>query len=582
MTNTTVGREPIQIVEIIQPFCGNTYGSSPCTASGGADAKCYNTFTTCQDPDNYTASTLSLFFSRGNVADQIVSGASYIIPSLVSVSTMPTRINLSAADSNASGLGNRAVCTIRFKDHPHTDRVVDPYVDGRSWNPYLRGSFWVKWLARNKYRQNITIKIYEGYAGQALADMNVREYIWSGLSGPDAQGNITVTGKDILSKLEERKAKAPLASPGELFANIDVSQTSFEATNATESDYTATGTIRIGREIITYTSRANSTNGVTFSGVTRGTDGSEAATATAGATVQQCLRYTAQRVDDVLEDLLETYGGIPSAKLDTTTWATEVDTYAPSLLLTRLITEPTGVDELVSEVQEQASVYIWWDERDALVKLRVITGVDVEPDTITEESNILDGSLSIVDLPKYRVSQVWVYYEIDNNGESLTDTENWKSLTISADLASEGANQYGEKSVREIFAAWLPSNALSTALANKLLVRYVDVPREARFRLDAKDRDYWTGDTVRLSTDLDMDQFGQRVLSNWTIISAEEVVPGEVVEYIAHDTTLYGRVYRILASGAGDYDPATASYSGAYIGDTDGLLSDGTNSARIT
>ena len=80
-------------------------------------------------------------------------------------------------------------------------------------------------------------------------------------------------------------------------------------------------------------------------------------------------------------------------------------------------------------------------------------------------------------------------------------------------------------------------------MANKLLVRYVDVPREAKFRLDAKDRAYWTGDTVRLSTDLDMDQFGVRVLSLWTIVSAEEIVPGEVVEYVAQDTTLYGRYW---------------------------------------
>jgi hypothetical protein len=582
MTKDTVGREPILIVEIVQPSCGNVFGSSPCTASGAADAKCYNTFTTCQDTPNYTASTLSLFFSRGNVADQEVSGATYIIPSLVSVSTLPTRINLSSADSNASGLGNRAVCTIRFKDHPHTDRIVDPYIDGRSWDAYQRGSFWVKWLARNKYRQNITLKIYEGYAGQALSAMNVREYIWTGLSGPDSQGNISITGKDILSKIEERKAKAPLASPGELFAGITNSASSFEATGATESDYAASGTLRIGREVMTYASRANSTNGVTFSTVARGTDGTTAATGSAGDAVQACLRYTDARVDDVLEDLLETYGGIPSAKLDTTNWATEVDNYAPSLLLNRLITEPTGVDQLASEVQEQASVYIWWDERDALVKLRVISGVDVEPDTLTEAANILDGSLSIADLPKYRTSQVWVYYEIDNPAESLDDTENWKSLAISADLSSEGANEYGEKSVRTIFAGWIPSSALAPALANKLLVRYVDVPREAKFRLDAKDRAYWTGDTVRLSTDLDMNAFGVRVLSLWTIVSAEEIVPGEVVEYVAQDTTLYGKIFKILAAGAADYDPTTATFSGAYIGNASGLLSDGTNSARIT
>ncbi len=55
---TTPGREPLQIVELIQPWCGLTYGSAPCTAAVGVtgDRKCFNTRKTCQDRDNYNAS----------------------------------------------------------------------------------------------------------------------------------------------------------------------------------------------------------------------------------------------------------------------------------------------------------------------------------------------------------------------------------------------------------------------------------------------------------------------------------------------------------------------------------------------
>ena len=392
MTETTPGREPIQIVEIQQPICTNVFGSSPCTASGANDVKCYNTRATCQDTANYALGTpLSLFFSSGTVAEARVSGANYIIPSLVGVSTSPTRINLASANSDAQGLGNRALCTIRLKDHQHSDRLVDPYLDGRSWEPLTadRGSFWSRWMVRNKYRQNIIIKVYEGYSGQALGDMVVRTYFLDSVQGPGDGGNITIKGKDVLARIEERKAQAPVASPGELFADIDDAVTSIEASNAVEAEYSATGTLRIGDEIMTYTARATSTNGITFTGVTRATDNSTASAHSAEDAVQQCLRYTDVSIDAAVNDLLTTYGGIDAAYLDTTEWTTEISSYLVSYLLSTLITEPTAVAKIISQLQTQALFYIWWDERDALVKLKAIRGIDIEPDTLTDAANII-------------------------------------------------------------------------------------------------------------------------------------------------------------------------------------------------
>ena len=124
---------------------------------------------------------------------------------------------------------------------------------------------------------------------------------------------------------------------------------------------------------------------------------------------------------------------------------------------------------------------------------------------------------------------------------------------------------------------------MADTTASKLLVRFVDIPARCKFRLDAKDRDYWTGDTVSISHHLDVDEFGERRVRNWTIISAEEVTPGEVVEYHAEDTTLYGRIHYIMASGTADYPGAdNVTFRNAYIGDANGLLSDGQPSARIS
>lgn len=588
MTETTVGREPIQIVEILQPICENVFGTAPCTATGTADTKCYNTRATCQDTVNYAldATPLSLYFAKGNVVDAGIAGTPYIFPALVSVSTAPTRINLAGANPDASGLGNRAICNIVLADFQHSDRIVDPYVDGRSWNPLSadRGSFWSRWFTRNKYRQNIQIKIYEGYSGQTLAQMNVRTFFLERATSPDASGRVTFQGKDILARLEARKAQAPIASPGLLYAGISAVATSIEVANAVEADYPATGTLRIDDELMTYTARATSANGITFTGVARGTDNTTAATHDVDAAVQECLRYTSQSIPTILEDLMTTYAGVASSWLDTAGWTTEVSTYLSFYNLTTIITEPTSVTQLVAEMQEQCLFNIWWDERDALVKLKAVRGVDEDPPTITDAANIIAGTFSIQEMPRQRVSQAWIYYNLEDylNADQKSFAP-FKSQYVAADLDSETDELYGSASIRKIWSRWIDSDALAANSASKIVLRYVDVPSLITFEMDAKDRSYWVGDTVKINHYLDVDQYGDRRVRQWTIVSAEETAPGEVIRYEAEDTTLYGVINYIMASGAADYPGAdSAPFKNCYIGDASGLLSDGSPCGRIS
>lgn len=585
MTETTVGREPIQIVELVQPLCANTYGSAPCTASGGADAKCYNTRATCQDTANYDgSSSLSLYFAKGYVAERGVSGAPYIIPSLKSVSTAPTVINLGAANQDAQGLGNRALCTITFTDHPHTDRRVDPYVDGRSWNPLDRASFWSKWIVRNKFWNLIRINIYEGYSGQALGSMTKRTYFMDNITGPDDQGRVTIQGKDVLARIEERKAQAPVISEGVLYADITDSDLTFEVANAVEADYDASGVIRINDELILYTSRATSTNGVQFTCSIRGYKNSVSDEHSADDEVQQCVVYENGWVNDVLEDLLTTYGGIPGTFLDTTNWETEVRFYSPAVRLNTIISEPTDVSLLVSEILEQVGAFMWWDERNQLVKYKSVRGVEEEATvTFTAENHILPG-LRLERKPRRRISQAWFYYGIRSYVEELEKPSNFNSSTIVADLDSESDDQYGEPSIRKIFSRWLLTAAGSNATAARLVKKYRDVPLHAIFEVDAKDRDTWAGDVIFISHHLLVDDFGERKIERWTVLSAEETVPGEKVKYTCENTNLYGIVYLIQDSAVAT-DPYTTptdiGFNLAYIGNSSGELSDGTEAAKI-
>ena len=82
MSETTAGREPTQIVEIKQPICSRAFGTSPCTASGTGDTKCYNTRATCQDAANFALDTtpLSLFFCKGLVGGTDAVGGPHMVP----------------------------------------------------------------------------------------------------------------------------------------------------------------------------------------------------------------------------------------------------------------------------------------------------------------------------------------------------------------------------------------------------------------------------------------------------------------------------------------------------------------------
>jgi len=339
--------------------------------------------------------------------------------------------------------------------------------------------------------------------------------------------------------------------------------------------------VRVDDEVMTYTGRATSGAGtINITGATRGSDGTTAAGHAQDKTVQECLRYTAEPVTDIVYDLLNNWGGIAAGNIDNAgTFADEASRHLAAYNLTALITQPVGVDQLLSELQAQVGFFIWWDERVSLVKLRAIRGLEVTPQLLTDSNHIIEGSVAFTDLPRSRVSQLWFYYNLNSPVVDLS-AKNFATVKIVADLGSESADQYGEQSIRKIFSRWIQSGALAFTSAFKIVNRYSTVPQQVSFALDAKDRALWTGDAIFISHYLDVDELGARRIQQWVIISAEENIAGEMVQYTAENTELYGRIYEWMASDAADYPgAATAVFGDAYWGDASGLLSDGARSA---
>lgn len=577
MDEFTPGREPLQIVEIRQDLCALTYGVAPCQAVLGETgaAKCYNTLGTCQDRANFDPrDPLILRFVK---PQQILPKWLNAIPSLVSVSTRPTELNVGGGSRDRGPLGSRATARATFQDHAHSDALVDPYLAERDFDPLERSTFWAKWRARNPFYQNRFMIIYDGYLGQALEEMSSRTYLIDRVEGPDSGGRVTITAKDVLKLADDDRAQAPALSPGELAADIDAAAASFDVA-ALAADYPESGTLRIGDEVMTYAGRSETGGVVTFTGVLRGTDGTAAESHSAEDRVQLCLRYTDRPVWRVAHDLLTVYGRVPAAFVDLAAWDAEGALWLSQFNVTALITEPTGVTELLSELTEQTLFYVWWDERRSLIELRAVKPeVDAVP-RVTDRDNILEGSLGLTEDPKQRVSQVWVFWGLIDPTADVDDEANYTRVRIRADLEAESEREYGEQRIRKVFARWIRSEAVAINLAVRLLARYRDTPAFLTFRLDAKDRALWTGDAVRVTTRIRVDESGRETTEVWQVISAEESLSGEAVDYKLQRSDFGdGRFWFWMDEDAPSFAEATDEQTrrGAWWADEDGKLPDG-------
>lgn len=556
--------EPIEVVELIQPLCSRTFGTSPCLATGD---KCWNTTATCKYKSalNLTNS-LTLQFVRDLAHEWITTAGAYqpalAIPALVSYQTAPTVLNIASGSKNKSPLGYRGVCQINIKDFPWNDVGTDPYLSSRTYTPELQGSFWSKWLVRNPYHVGYTVRIYEGYRGQALSAMTMREYIVEKIDL--GRNGVSITAKDILRKVTDTNVNAPTLSPGELASAITASSTSIEVAGAALTDYPASGLLRIGSEILSYTSRSvNAFNNVVFAGVLRGLLNTEPATASQNAKVQRVLAYENMRFDDILYDLLTTWGKIDASYIDLAGWQDEVDEWRPEFYFTTYLTETNKVEDLVAEICLQALVSIWWDERIQKIVLRS-QRPDPAPPLITDDADILAGSFSIKEIPEERVSQIHVYYSQRSFVGSVTDKFNYERAAVFINVQKQ-IEYGGEPQVRELFCRFIQSDAIANNLAATYLNRFQDVRREISFDL-ADETTYWTGDMISVQHFLDVDFTGAPKQKAWIITSSEAKINGGVYSFVAEDSEMVGILWEWVTdaipewSGATDLQKATIGY----------------------
>lgn len=565
------GRQPIWIVEIDLDECTNTFGSAPCTASGAAGTECFNARKHCQDAANYDGGGVNVHtyrFAEPSTA-LLVSVDAY--PSLRSVELRPTRI------APGEGLGERGACTLTFQDHPHHDRGVDPYVSTRTYDPMQQGSFWSKLRTRNPYYVGRTMRVKSGYITDPLDLVNnfiTRTYIIERITGPDAQGTVTITGKDTLKLADDNRAQAPIPNTGVLAADISAVATTLTLSPAGigNIEYDASGTVIIGSETMTFTRAGDVLT------VARGTDGTPNVTHDANDLVQQCWRKSSDRIDDTIYDLLVNYANVDPTLINTTEWAAEIDTWMFGSTLTTLIVEPTGVRTLVDEICNQYMIAVWFQDTENKIKLECYVPriPPLYPD-VSDANGLVEGSYTAKDVDARRLTEIHIYYDRRLPTEDLDETTNYRNIQKYIDLSAEAAEEFGDVRILTVFSRWFNAAGDVLRLGNRLLSRYRNTPRVFTFTLDNKDSGILTGDVLTLTAEQLQDRFGAPKPTNMQVLRTTEQRVGDRLVYECEEHQFSKRYATIGPNTLLDYTAESVANQERYmfISNNSGLMSNG-------
>ena len=526
-----LSKQPVSYVEIDVNACSLTYGSSPCTASGTGDGKCFNSYASCQDKANFAASTKTLRFSSVRIDELQGSTDAPTFPTLSGLSVSPATL------SPGQGLGIRATCNITLDDHPYGMVGIDKYIGDRTYDHETRGSFWSRLIPMFPFYGQNEIRVFTGFLTEAgaydAANFRQRTYFIDSISGPTSNGKVSIKCKDVLRFADKEKAQVPTQSSAILTGDITNSATSFTITDAgddVKNAYDANQKyLVIDDETMLITNLTGSNPTYTLT-VTRAAMPSTyggtmvADEHNANSTAQHCHFFNAAAVDDIIYYLLNTGAGIGSGFLPTTDWQTVIDFGLQSYLFTALITEPTGVKELLEEMS-QHTIFMWWDERAAKVKIDSIIRRLTNFGPYNDDEHILADSVAVVRDEKARVSQAWMVFGHRNPVLELDELENFSSVFVSADADAEGSNEYDQKKIKRVFSRWLPldKRSVATEITNRYLNYYRDTKNIVSMELSSKDYEAWTGDIIYMATRLIQDQNGTTPNRGYRILEANEL-----------------------------------------------------------
>lgn len=582
-------RETMQIVELDIPQCALTYGTGACTAVLGTDGvrKCYNTFATCQDKANFDKGVLTLRYAKDQAGLPKGEG---ILPALISVSTSAAEISLGSPDDRLGTLGKRARVTIKMRDFPYSDALTDKYqaerisgaaqTDEAGYNPLDRSTHFRKMRSRVQYFQDITARLKNGYVGDDIATIPSREFVVGEWAGPVSGTGVTIQALDPIDLTDDTKAVYPPTSTGKIGADIaETGLPTFDlATAGDGAQYDATGWATIGSEIVAYT-----ISGDTVTITERATDGTEAASHAEGDSFQQAARFDGARLYDVA-DTLFTAAGTPASMIPIADWTTLANRWMALVRCTRIIPQPTGVKTLLNQLCNFGCLFCW-DDLASEIKFIPNRALEVGevPTPITDGANIIEGTLSRVDLPAQLLTQVWFHHGLKDPTASMSDNSNYSRIHIGINVELESEDALNQSRIKRIYQPWLGTSgndAVAQAIATRFQNRYGVPQQKITCNLDIKDKsDTELAAYISVLTADMVDDTGNVKPTQMQVTSRDEIDPGHIVQITAQTFQFDGRFGYITENTRGIYTAATDAEKeqGTYMVDgTTLVFPDGT------
>ena len=488
-------------------------------------------------------------------------------PTLLSVSMSAAQIDLSG------GFGLRASASVSISESMTFTEYGATIANPRR--------FWACWRAANPNYKNQRISVYSGYVPDNEFDISNfirRDYIIDTFAW--AKDGVQISLVDPLKLANNNNAKYPLESTG--FLSLDINDVVTTATLAPagigDSEYPAASSgdsstwyfVRINDEIMQVTNRASDTLTIV-----RGQFNTIASEHNADDTVQYCLYYDTQTVSAIAYDLVVNGAGIDSSYINQTAWDAESSANFPNTY-DAIITEPTGVKDLIEEFSQSAPHYYYYDERVNKIQFVALKPPPVGGQLLTYEGNLLRGKVAAGDDQDARVSTVVMYFGIFNPVKDLDETSNYRQVYIRED--SDSVTDYGSRAYKVIYSRWISNDGKTASVlaAARIGRRFASAPRNLSYELDAKDAEVWTGDGVRVTTDLILNDttFDPAELT-YQVISAKENISMNTFSYKVSEHT-YGPAVD------GDDDVEDSDVRLIYIaGDQDRLKDDNGNTRTL-
>ena len=557
----SIARQPVVLVILTMDYCTRSFGVAPCASSG---TQCFNTFPTCRDQAHYEKTTKDYKFCSCD-AQPFRTGER---PYVSAVKYLPTEITTTLTVTGK--------VQIKFLDEPDNDVGIDPYVTSRS---SVQGTFWKKFIARNKNFRRRLVTIKEGFIGLTEGEFETR-YIGLIEDMTVNDGVVTLTIIDPIKALSDYES--PAKSDCRLGQDIDALVTEFSVSDVDDLS-SAGGLVRLGDEIMSYTGYDSTAKQIL--GVVRAQAGTTADEHKMDATIQPCVVYGPGNPFTIMTQFLSCF--VPSTTIDSTAFTRLVTWPRRDPNYYALISEPVDAQKLYFELVQHTLCKSWYSENQ---KITISKQIAYDPNrsysTINDAENIMDGSAQVNLHTTSVYSRVYVYWDKVSTGKAGEATSyNQCQVAINADV--ESSFSYGQTTPLRIYSRWLTSTGTTDTderlqqyamnMAKRYLQWHQDPHTILQFNMDLKDEGVYTGSYARISSTEIEDIYGDGISSAVYQIIKRDMQDDGYLKYTAQRIPTK-KICLIAPSTAPSFTAATEHEREVYgyVTSTAGQMADGT------